>query len=262
ALAKKKKAKFDPNGTYQAAMGIQTCTLTWINRMAYFDKGLNPAYENDDFATLFAADPAGDSQTFDGEFTDVELAGNGTYTVTLTGADFAGETDISQLYVTTNIPKAAPVTFSDVSFTVNGKEIATFEEGFMEDEDKYLEGGKVLLCINHWRPELVSLLKEQGVQETTTGGGGCPLLKGATGEEISITFTVAGFDYDNEAAVAEDETSSEDTATSGGDSTTTNVTTTTTSEEKKSVNPVIPIGIGAGVVVVVVIVLIISRKKS
>lgn len=192
--------ELDKHGTYHAAMGIQTCTQVWINRNAYFDKDANSKFGTDEAATLYAADPSGENATYAGEFTDVEIKGNGTYTVSLKDADFAGETDISQLHVATDIPLNDEIKFTDVTFSVNGKKIATFEEGFMEDEEPYLGGGMDLICINHWRPSLVELLATKGVYETAESG--CTLLQGNGKESIDITFTISGFDYDNPEAVA------------------------------------------------------------
>lgn len=248
--AKAEKKEFDPNGVYHAALGLQTCTQVWINRFAYFDKEANQYYGTEDANKMFAADPSGGGASYAGNFEDVEIKGNGTYTVKLTDADFGGETDISQLHVATDIPLNDKIKFTDVSFAINDKKIATFEEGYMEDEEPYLGGGMDLLLINHWRDGLVEQLKSKGVYETVDSG--CTLLQGTTGESISVTFTISGFDYDNPDAVAEEEASEAPKAEKKD---------TAKKEESKQMNPV-PICIGAGVVLVVIAGVVIVRRKK
>ncbi len=248
-----KAKKLDPNGVYHAALGLQTCTQVWMNRFAYFDKEANSYYGTEDAGKMIAGDPSGDGASYDGTFEDVEIKGNGTYTVKLTGADFAGETDISQLHVATDIPLNDTIKFKDVSFTIDGKKIATFDEGYMEDETPYLGGGMDLLLINHWREGLVKDLSSKGVSESVENG--YTLLQGTTGEEISVTFTVSGFSYDNPDAVAtEAPTKAPDTASSASSD--------ETSEEKGSSN-IIPICIAGGVIVLVCAgIFVIVRKKK
>lgn len=206
SAAKKKETKkqVDLDGTYHASLGVQTCTNLWITRLAYYEESQNKYYNTDNYAYMLS-ESAGENQPYDGTFTDVEIAGNGIYTVKLEGADFAGETTISQLHVATDIPVNDTIHFTNVTAKVNGKEFFTFEEGFMEDEELYLQGGMDLIVINHWREALVKMLKEQG---RTEDGSGYNLLMGTGNESIEVTFTVSGFNYDNEQATGE---SKEDT---------------------------------------------------
>ncbi len=248
-----KAKKLDPNGVYHAALGLQTCTQVWMNRFAYFDKEANSYYGTEDAAKMFAGDPSGDGASYDGTFEDVEIKGNGTYTVKLTGADFSGETDISQLHVATDIPLNDTIKFEDVSFTIDGKKIATFEQGYMEDETPYLGGGMDLLLINHWRDGLVKELSSKGVNETAENG--YALLQGTTGEEISVTFTVSGFAYDNPDAVATKEPTKAPASASSDSS--------QAASKAKSSTSILPICIGGGITVVVCIgIVVVVRKKN
>lgn len=239
----KKAAKFDANGTYHARMGIQTADTLWITRWGYYDKGANSYYKTEKDDKLCT----NKDEVYDGTFTDVEIKGNGTYTVSLDGADFSGETTISQLHVATDIPTKSDVKFSDVSLEVNGKEIVSFDEGYMEDEEPYLAGGKVLLLLNHWRPELIKELESKSAGETADNGW--KLLQGTGEEKVSVTFTVSGFAYDNESAKAQTDTNTSSDASSAP------------AEETGKSSPVLPIVIG-GIVVVVIIVAVVTRTRK
>lgn len=245
----KKAAEFDANGTYHARMGIQTADTLWITRWGYLEKSANSYYKTDKDDLLCT----NKNETFDGTFTDVEIKGNGTYTVSLDGADFSGETTISQLHVATDIPVDADVKFSNVSLEIDGKNILTFDEGYMEDEEPYLVAGKDLLLLNHWRPELIKQLEGQGQGETAENGW--KLLQGTGDETVSITFTVSGFAYDNENAKAETETgnTSDDAATSDQ--------TVDSAQKDNSKGISLPIVIG-GVVVIVVIAGVVMVSKN
>ncbi|RKI40306.1 hypothetical protein D7V86_11715 [bacterium D16-51] len=175
------------NGTYHAAPGIQTADIAWMQRFAYFDKDQNSQYGTDKADKLYNG-----AKTYDGNFTDAEIAGNGIYTVLLDNADFSGEETISQLYVATDIPNNTKITFSDVSVNVNNEEVLKFDEAYLENEKPYLEGGMVFLAYNHWRGPLEKIVKEKGF---TVEGNRIKLVKGAGNEKISITFQVSGFNY-------------------------------------------------------------------
>ena len=170
----------------------------------------------------------------------------------VTGADFAGETDISQLHVATDIPMNDTIKFTDVSFSVNGKKIATFDEGYMEDEEPYINGGMDLLLIHQWRDGLVQALSSTGVTESAESG--YTLLQGTTGEEISVTFTVSGFDYDNPDAVATEEPTATPQASAASSQ----------EDQKDEGSAAAPIAVGVVVVVCVCagIVVVVRRKKK
>lgn len=179
---------------YHAAMGIQTATQIWIQRWGYFDGSQNEYYGTDNYDKLY------DSQKnfYEGSFEDVEIKGNGTYTVSLKNADFAGETTISQLQIATDIPveDSQNLQFKDIKLEINGTEIVTFDEAIMEDEDNYLQGGAVILLFNHWRDKLIEILGSKGRSEDSANGW--DLLQGAGSDNISITFTISGLPYDQE----------------------------------------------------------------
>ncbi len=178
------------NGKYHAALGIQTATVKWYERLAYYGKKNNKNYGTDKANVLMA----GKEKTA-GKFTDVEIAGNGTYTVSLSGANFNGETTISQLHVATDIPgkdSNSKISFSDVKVTINDKEVVSFDTPYLEPE-QYNADGMVLVMFNHWRQDLVSILNKKGIKEDAENG--YKLLKGKGKESVSVTFTVSGFNY-------------------------------------------------------------------
>lgn len=259
AKNKKKKAKeVDLNGTYHAALGIQTATDLWIMRMAYYDKSQNEFYGTENADRMFCENKETHEPDMQpGTFTDVEIKGNGTYTVSLDSAEFSGEQIISQLHVATDIPSNDTIKFSNVSATVNGRTVAEFEEGYMEDEEPYLQGGMVCLIFNHWREELVKTLSEKGLPEDS--GNGYTLLQGNGEETVSITFTVSGFEYDNPEAQGE---SGDDSAETTDSSNAGNASENSESDTSNSST----VGIGVLVVVIIValiaVAVIIKKKKK
>ncbi len=188
--AKADSTELNLNGKYHAALGIQTCNVEWFSRFGYYGKGDNKYYGTDKFAKL-----VGNDKTAKGTFNDVEIAGNGTYEVSLTNAEFQGETAISQLHIATDIPvkdKDDLIKFTDVKVTVNDKEFVSYDNAILENE-KYNKNGAVILIANHWRTNVVAALKDKGVLEDSSNGYN--LLNGKGKENISVTFTVSGFNY-------------------------------------------------------------------
>lgn len=252
--------ELDLNGTYHAALGIQTSTKLWIQRMAYFESTQNKMYGTDMNDKLFYVDSDTEKdEAVGGTFTDVEIAGNGTYTVSLSGADFKGETAISQMHIATDIPVNDAIQFSNVEVKINGRTVVKFDEAVMEEEKPYIAAGMDILIMNHWRPELRTELEGKGLAEDASSGWN--LLVGSGDDNISVSFTVSGFAYDKEADDPEPETTAQ--APTSGDPAQTKGTDPI--EGKGSVLPIgaiVGIIAGAVVVVVIVIAVIVSRKKK
>lgn len=251
AQAAKKKKAFDPNGKYHATLGIQTCTDLWLTHMGYYEKSQNSYYNTKNADKLMYKDKETNKDTAaTGTLTNTEIAGNGTYTVKLEGLDSMNETDISQLHIATDIPLNDTVKFTDVKATINGKEILSFDEGVPENEDPYLQGGMVILLLNHWRAELVKEVAAKGLPENVESGW--KLLNGTGDESVEITFTVSGFDYDNPDAVAATEAPAADNAAGSGDA--------SDSDSSGSGVPVAPIA--AAVIILIVIGGIVTVRKK
>lgn len=248
--AKKKKAVFDPNGKYHATLGIQTCTNLWLTHMGYYEKSQNSYYNTENADNLMYKDKETNKDTAaTGTLTNTEIAGNGTYTVRLEGLDSMNETDISQLHIATDIPLNDKVKFTDVKASINGKEILSFDEGVPENEEPYLQGGMVILLLNHWRAELVKEVAAKGLPESAESGW--KLLQGTGNESVEITFTVSGFDYDNPDAVAADETPDSDNQASSAEA---------DNSSGNSAVPVLPIAAAVIILIVIGGVIIVRRK--
>lgn len=248
--AKKKKAVFDPNGKYHATLGIQTCTNLWLTHMGYYEKSQNSYYNTENADNLMYKDKETNKDTAaTGTLTNTEIAGNGTYTVRLEGLDSMNETDISQLHIATDIPLNDKVKFTDVKASINGKEILSFDEGVPENEEPYLQGGMVILLLNHWRAELVKEVAAKGLPESVESGW--KLLQGTGNESVEITFTVSGFDYDNPDAVAADETPDSDNQASSAEA---------DNSSGNSAVPVLPIAAAVIILIVIGGVIIVRRK--
>lgn len=261
-----KKQEVDLNGTYHAALGIQTSTDKWIQRMAYFEEKQNKMFGTDNYDKLFYVDnETNEDVIVDGTFTDAEIAGNGTYTVSLSGADFKGDTAISQLHIATDIPESDKIKFSNVELNINGRKIVTFEDAVMEEEAPYIVAGMDLLLLNHWRPELCSDLEAKGVSKDATSGWN--FLAGSGDDNITVTFTVSGFAYDKKS----DEPDSAETAAADNNNGTSgnNETKAPGSSDNKDgdkgglpTGAIIGIVAGAVLVVIIIVVAVTSKKKK
>ena len=107
----------------------------------------------------------------------------------------------------------------------------------------------VILLLNHWRAELVKEVAAKGLSETAESGW--KLLQGTGDENVEITFTVSGFDYDNPDAVAADDTSASDNQPSSSET------------ENSSGNSSVPFyPIAAAVIILIVIFGVIVVKKK
>lgn len=235
---------FDPNGTYHAYLGVQT--PTWIFRNAWNDGsyGLDVdggAY----FGELGFIDGGWIAQG--GTFTDVEIAGNGTYTVSLTGYDFSGEFNgeailgaepmFNLLFVSTDLPRNDAVVISNIVLKMDGKEITTQAEPFLDPDQK--ETLSILLA-NNWNNEISAL----------------PYFAAPT-NSIEISFTVSGFAYDAEIQepVADNE--------APADNTPTEAPAETPAEDSGSNTTLIIIIVVAVVVVAAVVCgVVVSKKKK
>jgi hypothetical protein len=253
------------NGTYHATLGIQTCNTLWIGRWGYFDASINPALGTDKNDVLFSgSETKGDYAEYAGTFQDAVIEGNGTYTVSLTDADFAGETTISQMHIATDIPVSDEIRFSDVSVKINGRTQITFDEGYIETDQKYLSGGMVILTMNHWRKPLEDLVVSNGFSVV---GSGIDWVSGNGGDNVEVTFTVSGFAYDKPEA-AEAETVSITPAAAAPDNGKADMAAETAAQADNTTEnrPVIYVIIGAAAAVVIaaaaIAVIIVFRKKK
>ncbi len=217
---------FNPDGTYHAALGLQTSPRIHMERFGYFSEnpgGVYCPYGEENWNKLTCtlekkhknkkrkksgkkSKNSDDTQkqtteriVVPGEFTDAEIKGNGTYSVTLEHADFQKENTLSLLQLTTDIPLNSEVTISDIHVTINKRTLVTFEEAFLEDDESYLSGGMTVLLLSHQQYGLKGRLSRLGHPETSPDGW--EVLRGGKDECITVTFNISGFNYDNENAM-------------------------------------------------------------
>lgn len=249
------KAAFDADGTYHAYFGLQE-TGTWIFRDEWYSdtlgidgKDMKKANLTFDNGTLFQSGTDGVTAIEGTQVQDVEIKGNGTYTVGVSNLNNAldtkgdSETKISMIYVDTDIPMTAkdnPVKISDVKLTCDGKEISLPSEPFFPSEYTDESGLLRFDAMNSYQ-------KDKGEYADS------PDITVVPTDSIQITFTVSGFNSDNPDAVAP----ADDASSASSDANTTSDASTTSS--KKS-SPVVPIVIVV-VVVAVVAVVVVKKKK-
>ena len=185
--------------TYHAYLGVQT-NPSWIFRNAWNDG----TYGKDGYDSFNSLSKDGAPADIAGTFTDAEITGDGTYTVSLKGADLSGEERFSLLFVSTDIPLDSGITISDVSVVIDGQEKYTFDEAYLNpDEKSYMSP----TAINIWNDDLG---KEDGLFGYTMPS-----------DSVEMTFTVSGM-----GAGAAADTTSADTSTPAADTTTTTSPTT------------------------------------
>jgi flagellar hook assembly protein FlgD len=235
AAAEDGVGEVDLNGTYHAYIGLQTPVYSFRN--AFDDETYGYGTEYFDQITGWdGSDPV----KKDGTFTDAEIAGNGTYTVSVSGMNFGDEEFADQdymnlIFLSTDIPNTGDITISDIVLTVDGQ-TPSINPILSPDSVNYVN----MLIQNIWNDD-VATIGYYNVPPT----------------EMSITFTVSGFAYDNEAAVApaEEEATTDDAAAAE----TAEEETETTSG---GVSPVVVVVIVVVVVAIVAGVVVASKKKK
>jgi len=246
---------FDPNGTYHAYLGIQSASYTFRNAWedaAYGANGTSWANTNigNNFNGLTGWD-GGDAVKRDGVFHDVEIKGNGTYTVKLTDFDFGSDESLNLLFVSTDIPlEGTPVTFSNVKVKFDGNTKYTFETpvipGIDSKEDyKYYQ----LQCINIWNTDKL---------------GGKDGLFGYVmpRNTIEIEFTVSGFAYDKVEEPAEEAPAEETPKVEPTEAPAKTEETKTDEAKEGGTNWALIAGIVVAVIIVVVVVVLVVKNKK
>ena len=172
----------DKNGVYNAYIWFQTDNYTFRNTQtdATYGRESNPEI----FAQITTWDADNNAQKNPGELVDVEIKGNGTYKVGVTGFSANPSTEGAAPYFrilgfSTTIPADETIVFSDVKIKMDGKTVYTFNEAFMDPDDAK-RGLHSVLAINEYNKEL---------KADHEFGYNFP-------SEMWIEFTVSGFDYD------------------------------------------------------------------
>lgn len=221
-------ASVDLDGTYHAYLGFQTPKFSFRN--ACDDASYGRDVDGGWFNQVTGWD-GNDPIVIPGTFTDTEIAGNGTYTVSVEGlefpdGEFADQEFMNLIFLSTDIPNTGEITISDVKLQVNGSSVDLPNGALLSPDSENVIN---MLLQNIWNDEV----KEVGYYAVPP-------------TSMSITFTVSGFNYDAEAPA---EAPSEDTApVPAEDNTPAPAEETTSDNTEKS---------GSNVVVIVVIVVVV-----
>jgi hypothetical protein len=196
----------DLSGTYNAYIGLQTPKYSFRNSWSESSYGLNGSEGSEYFERITSWTDDGSAYTTPGTITDAVIEGNGTYTVSVTGiewpeGEFADQDYMNQIFISTDIPNTGEVTISNVVLTIDNTNVSLASAGAIlsPDDVDYM----TILIQNIWNSDV-----------TTIGYYSVPFT------DISITFDVAGFDYDKAAQDApadEPPTNDEGTVTDQAD---------------------------------------------
>lgn len=222
-------AVFDPAGSYNAYLLLQTPNWTYRDPWNSAN-GIGSDY----WGNFIYGNET--SQTY-GTVTDAVVAGNGTYSITITDFgtifedDFAtaGQDYFNILGVSTDIPLSDDIVITDVKVIVDGKTRHTDASAFLDPDDtEYVK----ILIVNIWNPDK----NEISYYPAPT-------------ESLEIQFTISGFNYDKAG--------SEEAPTTDG-----TTDTETPAAEEPAGNTGLIIAIVAAVVVVGVVVFVVIKKKK
>lgn len=233
---------FDPNGEYNVYFGVQTAAYSFRN--AWNDSyGLGtPEFDQ------ITGWNGNDEVVRTGTITDAVIKGNGTYTVSLTGVDFADDAEtLNLLFLSTDIPLDSDAKITDITVKMGGKKVYDFEESYQDPDTKdYIK----TLLINTYNDAFNG---ENEFAYTLSAG-----------MDIEVTFTVSGFAYDNPDAVPSGDTSATETTQAAETTKAASEATTTASTEASQggVSVGVIIAIVAAVVVVAAIVVVAVKKKK
>ncbi len=187
--------------TYHAYIGVQSASYSFRN--AWDEASYGKGVVGDDGMEYFNQITGWDGATAvskGGVFTDAEITGDGTYSVSVTDFDFGADETLNLLFVSTDVPLDSGITFSDVKIIMDGQTKYTFDEAFLSpDSLTYAQP----MAINIWNDDLGKADGLFGYMMPT--------------DSIEIQFTVSGMAAASSDAAAEE--------TPAADSTTTSTTT-------------------------------------
>lgn len=256
--------------SYHAYLGVQSASYTFRN--AWNDATYGQGITSDDGMVYFDQLTGWDGSTplnKGGVFTDAEITGDGTYSVSVTDFDFGEDESLNLLFVSTDIPLDAGITISDVKVVMDGNTKYTFDEAFLSpDEKEYMSP----MCINIWNEDLG---KQDGLfgymmptdsielQFTVSGTGVEAETTEAAAEEVTEETTEEVTEAETTEEVTEAETEAEtEAAETEAAETEAAAADTQPAEESSSSNVGVIIAIVAAVVVVAVVVVVVVKKKN
>lgn len=258
--------------SYHAYLGVQSASYTFRN--AWNDATYGQGITSDDGMVYFDQltgweNPGNIAVSKGGVFTDAEITGDGTYSVSVTDFDFGEDESLNLLFVSTDIPLDAGITISDVKVIMDGSTKYTFDEAYLSpDEKEYVSP----MCINIWNEDLG---KQDGLfgymmptdsielQFTVSGTGVEAETTEAAAEEVTEETTEEVTEAETTEEVTEAETEAEtEAAETEAAETEAAAADTQPAEESSSSNVGVIIAIVAAVVVVAVVVVVVVKKKN
>lgn len=254
--------------SYHAYLGVQSASYTFRN--AWNDATYGQGVTSDDGMVYFDQltgweNPGNIAVSKGGVFTDAEITGDGTYSVSVTDFDFGEDETLNLLFVSTDIPLDAGITISDLKVIMDGNTKYTFDEAYLNPDDKEYVSP---MCINIWNDdlgkqdglfgymmptdsiELQFTVSGTGVEAETTAAETEEVTEAETTEEVTEAITEA----ETTEAVTEADTEAAETEAAAAD--------TQPAEESSSSNVGVIIAIVAAVVVVAVVVVVVVKKKN
>lgn len=254
--------------SYHAYLGVQSASYTFRN--AWNDATYGQGVTSDDGMVYFDQltgweNPGNIAVNKGGVFTDAEITGDGTYSVSVTDFDFGEDETLNLLFVSTDIPLDAGITISDLKVIMDGNTKYTFDEAYLNPDDKEYVSP---MCINIWNEdlgkqdglfgymmptdsiELQFTVSGTGVEAETTAAETEEVTEAETTEEVTEAITEA----ETTEAVTEADTEAAETEAAAAD--------TQPAEESSSSNVGVIIAIVAAVVVVAVVVVVVVKKKN
>lgn len=238
--------EIDKDGTYNAYLMLQTPGWTFRNAWddSYYGiEGTGWADINNAWGDYLVHTDADKHGLTWGKVTDAVIAGNGTYSVSITdfGTVFAddftnnGQEYFNILAISTDLPAGADVTITNVELVIDGQVRHTYPEAYINTESNT---SLQILVQNIWNADVAELSYYP-----------------APTESLELRFTISGFNYDN-AAQAEPEAPAEEPETPAEPEVPAEPV-----EEPKN-NTWIWIVVAAAVVVVAVVVVVVLKKKK
>ena len=236
--------EFDANGEFNVYIGVQTATYSFRN--AWNDSyGLGtPEFDQ------ITGWNGNDEVVRTGTISDAVIKGNGTYTVSLTGVDFADDAEtLNLLFLSTDIPLDKGVELTDIKVKMGGKSVYDFDTAFQDPDTKdYIKA----LLINTYNDGF----KADNEFAYTLSAG----------MDIEVTFTVSGLAYDNPDAAASGDTAATEATSQSTETKSEAPETTAANANAEASNGGVSVGviiaIVAAVVVVAAIVVVAVKKKK
>lgn len=236
--------EFDANGEFNVYIGVQTAAYSFRN--AWNDSyGLGtPEFDQ------ITGWNGNDEVVRTGTISDAVIKGNGTYTVSLTGVDFADDAEtLNLLFLSTDIPLDKDVELTDIKVKMGGKSVYDFDTAFQDPDTKdYIKA----LLINTYNDGF----KADNEFAYTLSAG----------MDIEVTFTVSGLAYDNPDAAASGDTAATEATSQSTETKSEAPETTAANANAEASNGGVSVGviiaIVAAVVVVAAIVVVAVKKKK